>query len=70
MENLDNSVSPLSESTLQSIASANLSFSDEVVKSSQADLEATFKRIESGETTHEQEENRLLKEWDKIQSRR
>ena len=69
MENLDNSVSPLSESTLQSIASVNLSFSNEVVKSSQADLEATFRRIESGETTHDQEENRLLKKWHQIHSR-
>lgn len=70
MGNIDNSVRPLSESALQSIASVNLSFSDEIIKSSQAGLEATIRRIESGETTYDQEEDRLLKEWDKIQSRR
>ena len=68
MENptINNSVKPLSESTLQSITSVNLSFSDEVIKSSQAELEATFRRIESGKTTHNQEEERLLKEWHQI----
>ena len=68
MENptINNSVKPLSESTLQSITSVNLSFSDEVIKSSQAELEATFRRIELGKTTHNQEEERLLKEWHRI----
>ena len=69
MGNTDNSVRPLSESALQSIASVNLSFSDEVIKSSQADLEATIRRIESGETTYDQEEERLLKEWQDTKSR-
>lgn len=69
MGNIDNSVRPLSESALQSIASVNLSFSDEVIKSSQADLEATIRRIESGETTYDQEEERLLKEWQDTKSR-
>ena len=69
MGNTDNSVRPLSESALQSIASVNLSFSDEVIKSSQADLEATIRRIESGETTYDQEEERLLKEWQDAKSR-
>lgn len=69
MGNIDNSVRPLSESALQSIASVNLSFSDEVIKSSQADLEATIRRIESGETTYDQEEERLLKEWQDAKSR-
>ena len=69
MGNIDNSVRPLSESALQSIASVNLSFSDEVIKYSQADLEATIRRIESGETTYDQEEERLLKEWQDTKSR-
>ena len=69
MGNTDNSVRPLSESALQSIASVNLSFSDEVIKSSQADLEATIRRIESSETTYDQEEERLLKEWQDTKSR-
>ena len=69
MGNIDNSVRPLSESALQSIASVNLSFSDEVIKSSQADLEATIRRIESGETTYDQEEERLLKEWQDAKAR-
>lgn len=69
MGNIDNSLRPLSDSALQSIASVNLSFSDEVIKSSQADLEATIRRIESSETTYDQEEERLLKEWQDAKSR-
>lgn len=70
MGNTDNSVRPLSESALQSIASVNLSFSDEVIKSSQASLEATIRRIESGKTSYDQEEERLLKEWREAKARR
>ena len=69
MGNTDNSVRPLSESALQSIASVNLSFSDEVIKSSQASLEATIRRIESGKTSYDQEEERLLKEWQDTKAR-
>lgn len=69
MGNTDNSVRPLSESALQSIASVNLSFSDEVIKSSQANLEATIRRIESGKTSYDQEEERLLKEWQDAKAR-
>lgn len=69
MGNTDNSVRPLSESALQSIASVNLSFSDEVIKSSQASLEATIRRIESGKTSYDQEEERLLKEWQDAKAR-
>ena len=69
MGNIDNSVRPLSESALQSIASVNLSFSDEVIKSSQASLEATIRRIESGKTSYDQEEERLLKEWQDAKAR-
>lgn len=57
---------PLSKSALQTIASVNLSFSDEVIKSSQAGLEAALRRIESGETSYDQEEDRLLGEWRKL----
>ena len=69
MGNTDNSVRRLSESALQSIASVNLSFSDEVIKSSQASLEATIRRIESGKTSYDQEEERLLKEWQDAKAR-
>ena len=69
MGNTDNSVRPLSESALQSIASVNLSFSDEVIRSSQASLEATIRRIESGEASYDQEEERLLKEWQEAKAR-
>ena len=69
MGNTDNSVRPLSDSALQSIASVNLSFSDEVIKSSQASLEATIRRIESGKTSYDQEEERLLKEWQDAKAR-
>ena len=57
---------PLSKSALQTIASVNLSFSDEVIKSSRAGLEAALRRIESGETSYDQEEDRLLGEWRKL----
>lgn len=57
---------PLNNSALQTIASVNLSFSDEVIKSSQAGLEAALRRIESGETSYDQEEDRLLGEWRKL----
>lgn len=69
MGNTDNSVKPLSESALQSMASVNLSFSNEVIKSSQASLEATIRRIESGKTSYDQEEERLLKEWQDAKAR-
>ncbi len=69
MENIDNSIRLLSESALQSIASVNLSFSDEVIRSSQASLEATIRRIESGEASYDQEEERLLKEWQEAKAR-
>ena len=69
MGNTDNSVRPLSESALQSIASVNLSFSDEVIKSSQASPEARTRRIESGKTSYDQEEERLLKEWQDAKAR-
>ena len=69
MGNTDNAVRPRSESALQSIASVNLSFSDEVIKSSQASLEATIRRIESGKTSYDQEEERLLKEWQDAKAR-
>ena len=69
MGNTDNSVKPLSESALQSMASVNLSFSDEVIRSSQASLEATIRRIESGETSYDREEERLLKEWQDAKAR-
>lgn len=69
MENIYNSIRLLSESALQSIASVNLSFSDEVIRSSQASLEATIRRIESGETSYDQEEERLLKEWQEAKAR-
>ena len=68
-KNSDTFVRPLSKAALQSIASVNLSFSNEVIKSSQADLEATIRRIESGETTYDQEEERLLKEWQDAKAR-
>ncbi|MGP4965401.1 hypothetical protein [Psychrobacter celer] len=69
MGNTDNSVKPLSESALQSMASVNLSFSDEVIRSSQASLEATIRRIELGETSYDREEERLLKEWQDAKAR-
>lgn len=62
-------VKPLSESALQAIASVNLSFSDATIKSSQTDLEATFRRIQTGETTYDDEEERLLEQWRELHPR-
>lgn len=55
----------ISDSAKQSIASVNLSFSNPASLSSQTDLIDTFERIESGKTSHDQEEARLLAKWRK-----
>ena len=70
MENIDNSIRLLSESALQSIASVNLSFSDEVIRSSQASLEATIRRIESGEASYDQGKRGYLKSGKRLRLER
>lgn len=55
----------ISDNARQSIVSVNLSFSNPASSSSQADLIDIFQRIEAGNTSHEQEEARLLDKWRK-----
>lgn len=64
-ESTDSIKPSLSDSALQSIASVNLSFGPATTKS-QANLEAIFMRIESGETSYEPEENVLLEQWHEL----
>ncbi|MPX19729.1 hypothetical protein [Moraxella catarrhalis] len=50
----------ISETAIQAMASTALEFSDEVVESTNPLLIEIFQRIQAGETTHEQEEQRLI----------
>ncbi len=50
----------ISDSAIQAMASTALEFSDEVVESTNQLLIEIFQRIQSGETTHEEEEQRLI----------
>ncbi len=54
------------KSLRSSLASVDLEMSEETIKNSQNDVEAIIKRIATGETTHEQEEKRLLNEFRKL----
>ena len=51
----------VSENAQQAIASVNLSFSNPASSASQNDLINTFMRIESGQTSYDQEEIDCLK---------
>ncbi|MGO3683460.1 MAG: hypothetical protein ACTJGV_01940 [Proteus vulgaris] len=59
----------VSENAQQAIASVNLSFSNPASSASQNDLINTFMRIESGQTSYDQEEDRLLKAWNKAKDK-
>lgn len=60
----------ISENAKQAIASVNLSFSDDMTPFQERDMINMLMRIESGETTYDQEEARLLHEWNKIKNRK
>lgn len=66
--NISNSC--ISESAKQAIASVNLSFSDDMTPSQEQDMINMLMRIDSGETTYDQEEARLLQEWNEINNRK
>lgn len=59
----------ISENAQQAIASVNLSFVQPASLSSQRDLIDTILRIESGETSFDQEEDRLLNEWNEAKEK-
>ena len=64
LENAD-----ISEHAKQSIASVGLSYDKPLSPVALQDLVDTFKRIESGETTYDQEDDRLLSEWREAKAR-
>ncbi len=64
LENAD-----ISEHAKQSIASVGLSYDEPLSSAALQDLVDTFKRIESGETTYDQEDDRLLSEWREAKAR-
>jgi hypothetical protein len=66
----NDAISSMSEHVQQTLASVNLSYDEPLSPAALQDLIDTFKRIESGETTYDQEDERMLKEWNEIQARR
>ncbi len=50
------------------MASTALEFSDEVVAKTDIEILATMARIKRGETTLEEEENKLLQEWRELKN--
>ena len=64
LENAD-----ISEHAKHSIAPVGLSYDEPLSSAALQDLVDTFKRIESGETTYDQEDDRLLGEWGEAKAR-
>lgn len=65
-----NAINSMGGSIRQTIASVNLSYDEPQSPASRQSTVDMFRRIESGETTYDQEEERLLEEWNEIQARR
>jgi hypothetical protein len=65
--NLENA--DISEHAKQAIGSVGLSYDEPLSPAALQDLVDTFKRIESGETTYDQEDDRLLSEWREAKAR-
>lgn len=59
----------ISEHAKQAIVSVGLSYSEPLSSAALQDLIHTFKRIESGETTYDQEDDRLLSKWREAKAR-
>ena len=59
----------ISEHAKQAIVSVGLSYSEPLSPAALQDLIHTFKRIESGETTYDQEDDRLLSKWREAKAR-
>ena len=65
--NLENA--DISEHAKQAIGSVDLSYDEPLSPDALQDLVDTFKRIESGRTTYDQEDDRLLGEWGEAKAR-
>lgn len=62
-------IADISEHAKQAIGSVGLSYDEPLLSAALQDLIDTFKRIESGETTYYQEDDRLLSEWREAKAR-
>ena len=69
MSNLTLKNAGISDNAKQAIASVSLSYAEPLSPAALQDLVDTFKRIESGETTYDQEDDRLLSEWREAKAR-
>lgn len=61
---------PIRETAKQAMYSTALEFSEDVVKATDPLLIEIFGRIERGESTHEQEEAILMKQWNEMMEKR
>lgn len=59
----------ISEHAKHAIGCVGLSYDKPLLPAALQDLIDTFKRIESGETTYDQEDDRLLSEWREAKAR-
>ena len=62
-------IADISEHAKQAIGSVGLSYDEPLLSAALQELIDTFKRIESGETTYDQEDDRLLSEWREAKAR-
>lgn len=69
MNNLTLKNAGISDNAKQAIASVSLSYDELLSPAALQELVDTFKRIESGETTYDQEDDRLLSEWREAKAR-
>ena len=69
MSNLTLKNAGISDNAKQAIASVSLSYAEPLSPAALQELVDTFKRMESGETTYDQEDDRLLSEWREAKAR-
>lgn len=62
MQNIEK-ISEFQKNAQWAMACTALEFSDDVVQATNHSLIETFKRIEAGQTTYDEEEAKLLKQW-------
>ncbi len=65
MQNIE-TISEFQKNAQWAMACTALEFSDDVVQATNHSLIETFKRIETGQTTYDEEEARLLKQWNML----
>lgn len=66
----NDAISSMSEHIQQTLVSVNLSYDEPQSPASRQATVDMFRRVESGETSYDQEEERLLKEWREAKARR